>query len=51
MRIITFVPALNALQIIDVIITDSLPCILASTYSKPFMVFVTLVLNLARPNS
>lgn len=29
----------------------SLPCILASTYSKPFMVFVTLVLNLASPNS
>lgn len=29
----------------------SVPCILASTYSNPFMVFVTLVLNLARPNS
>lgn len=27
------------------------PCILARTYSKPFMVFVMLLLNLARPNS
>lgn len=31
--------------------TLSLPCIFAKTYSNPFTVFVTLPLNLARPNS
>lgn len=41
----------NAIRNTDITMIDRLPCILASTYSKPFMVFVTLVLNLARPNS